>query len=223
MSHEVSGAYGARAEQYHELLGTAEEASPREVELITRWAQTLDGPVIDAGAGSGRWTNYLNQMGLEVMGMDITPELVAIGRHQYPGVALNLGPMDSLLASDGYLAGILAWYSIIHTPPEDLPAILTEFNRALSPGGSVLLSYFDGPLGAGIVRITDLGPLCREGRATLDGLLLLTSKHQIHQFRIIALKCGGRGGHGHSRGFSLRQQWPESFDERHGSEIIDLQ
>lgn len=145
MSHEVSGAYGARAEQYHELLGTAEEASPREVELITRWAQTLDGPVIDAGAGSGRWTNYLNQMGLEVMGMDITPELVAIGRHQYPGVALNLGPMDSLLASDGYLAGILAWYSIIHTPPEDLPAILTEFNRALSPGGSVLLSYFDGP------------------------------------------------------------------------------
>lgn len=145
MSHEVSGAYGARAEQYHELLGTAEEASPREVELITRWAQTLDGPVIDAGAGSGRWTNYLNQMGLEVMGMDITPELVAIGRHQYPGVALNLGPMDSLLASDGYLAGILAWYSIIHTPPEDLPAILTEFNRALRPGGSVLLSYFDGP------------------------------------------------------------------------------
>ena len=145
MSHEVSGAYGARAEQYHELLGTAEEASPREVELITRWAQTLDGPVIDAGAGSGRWTNYLNQMGLEDMGMDITPELVAIGRRQYPGVAINLGPMDSLLASDGYLAGILAWYSIIHTPPEDLPAILTEFNRALSPGGSVLLSYFDGP------------------------------------------------------------------------------
>lgn len=145
MSHEVSGAYGARAEQYHELLGTAEEASPREVELITRWAQTLDGPVIDAGAGSGRWTNYLNQMGLEVMGMDITPELVAIGRHQYPGVALNLGPMDSLLASDGYLAGILAWYSIIHTPPAELPAIFTEFNRALRPGGSVLLSYFDGP------------------------------------------------------------------------------
>ena len=145
MSHEVSGAYGARAEQYHELLGTAEEASPREVELITRWAQSLDGPVIDAGCGSGRWTNYLNQMGLEVMGMDITPELVAIGRRQYPGVAINLGPMDSLLASDGYLAGILAWYSIIHTPPAELPAIFTEFNRALRPGGSVLISYFDGP------------------------------------------------------------------------------
>ncbi|MBD1544477.1 hypothetical protein G9E11_19985 [Arthrobacter sp. IA7] len=48
---------------------------------------------------------------------------------------------------DGHLAGILAWYSLIHFEPAELPLILGEFARCVKPGGSVLLGFFDGPAG----------------------------------------------------------------------------
>lgn len=144
MSDEVTGAYGARAESYHRLLGTAEGASPAEKDLITRWARTVEGSIIDAGSGSGRWTRVLHQMGLEVMGIDITPELVGIARREYPDVTFIEGSMDTLPVPDGALGGILAWYSLIHTPPEQMPDVLAEFHRALRPGGSILLGYIDG-------------------------------------------------------------------------------
>jgi hypothetical protein len=42
---------------------------------------------------------------------------------------------------DGALAGVVAWYSIIHTPPELLPTVFDEFARVLGPGGQVLLAF----------------------------------------------------------------------------------
>src|SRR5699024_11281833 len=64
-------------------------------------------------------SRVLHQMGLEVMGIDITPELVGIARREYPDVTFIEGSMDTLPVPDGALGGILAWYSLIHTPPEE--------------------------------------------------------------------------------------------------------
>ena len=49
--------------------------------------------------------------------------------------------------ADGSFAGILAWYSLIHTPPAHLTSTLTEFYRLLIPGGSLLLGMFLGEHG----------------------------------------------------------------------------
>ena len=40
--------------------------------------------------------------------------------------------------------GILGWYSIIHTPPVEMPALLERAHQALRPGGSLLLGFFAG-------------------------------------------------------------------------------
>jgi hypothetical protein len=53
----------------------------------------------------------------------------------------EVGSMTGLELEDGVLAGIVAWYSIIHTPPEELPVVFTEFRRILAPGGRVLLAF----------------------------------------------------------------------------------
>jgi SAM-dependent methyltransferase len=44
-------------------------------------------------------------------------------------------------APDGALGGIVAWYSIIHTPPEELPVVFAELRRVLAPGGHLLLAF----------------------------------------------------------------------------------
>jgi SAM-dependent methyltransferase len=49
--------------------------------------------------------------------------------------------MGALEIASGTLAGVLANYSIIHTPPGALPATLAELGRVLSPGGHLLVSF----------------------------------------------------------------------------------
>ena len=49
--------------------------------------------------------------------------------------------MAALDIPDASLSGVLSRYSIIHTVPEDVPAVLAEFRRVLAPGGCALVSF----------------------------------------------------------------------------------
>ncbi|OZV76825.1 hypothetical protein CA850_25770 [Micromonospora echinospora] len=46
--------------------------------------------------------------------------------------------------TDARLGGIVAWWSIVHTPPQVLPTIVAEFHRTLAPGGHLLLGFHAG-------------------------------------------------------------------------------
>ncbi|MEU3455988.1 class I SAM-dependent methyltransferase [Micromonospora sp. NPDC006766] len=52
--------------------------------------------------------------------------------------------MTELALPDAGLAGLVAWYSIIHLPPEPLPVVFAEFRRVLAPGGHLLLAVKAG-------------------------------------------------------------------------------
>ena len=109
------------------------------------------GPVLDAGCGPGRVSGYLHEQGLEISGIDLSPAMVGVARRSYPGLQFAVGTLQHLGVADESLAGILAWYSIIHTPPAGLAEVFTEFGRALRPGGLLLVGI---QVGTGIVRVT---------------------------------------------------------------------
>ena len=44
---------------------------------------------------------------------------------------------------DHSVAGILAWYSLIHLPPPELDRGLAEFRRVIAPAGSLVVGFFD--------------------------------------------------------------------------------
>jgi hypothetical protein len=52
--------------------------------------------------------------------------------------------MHDLPTPDQSLAGILAWYSLIHLPPESLDEVLAKLRRAMVPGGTLVVGFFDG-------------------------------------------------------------------------------
>src|SRR5947209_2868925 len=65
-------------------------------------------------------------------------------RAAHPELRFEVGSMDALGPlgiADGSLGGVLSRYSIIHLPPEGLPAVVAEFGRVLAPGGHLLLSF----------------------------------------------------------------------------------
>lgn len=140
----IAAAYDARAEEYVALAGAVEQMDARDAAAIARWRDDTQGLLLDAGCGPGHWTGFLAEDGREVRGVDLSAEFIETARRRHPGIAFDLGSFRDLQIESGSVGGILAWYSLIHTAPEDLPGILGEFARVLAPGGSLLLGFFDG-------------------------------------------------------------------------------
>lgn len=146
---EVGAAYDARADEYVEMLGSVSQMVPRDRSTIESWRDATPGRLLDAGSGPGHWTDVLSDDGRRhVLGVDASARFVATARQRFPYVDLVVGDLGALPVATSSVGGVLGWFTIIHTPPAGVPAILGEFARVLVPGGSLLLGFVDGEAGA---------------------------------------------------------------------------
>ena len=102
------------------------------------------GPVADVGCGPGYVTGYLHDTGLDAFGIDLSPEMVAIAGRDYPDLSFHVGSMTDLALADDSLAGIVAFWSVIHVPDDAMPGVLGQFRRVLRPGGLLLVGFHVG-------------------------------------------------------------------------------
>ena len=141
----LRSAYDAVAESYAAALPDTSFESPDDVALIDEFSArvfaTPDRAVIDAGCGTGRLSAHLSGAGLDVTGVDLSPGMVRVARRLHPRVRFWAGELGKLPADDASADGVLAWYSIIHSSPDALPAIAREFWRVLRPGGLALIAF----------------------------------------------------------------------------------
>jgi SAM-dependent methyltransferase len=142
---DVRDAYAARAAEYTNLMGAIDDMSPVDRARIEAWADGIGGTILDAGCGPGHWTAHLHARRGRTEGLDLVSAFVDGARRRFPDVVFTLGSTRALPYADGSLGGILAWYSLIHEQPAEVPRVLGEFRRALAPGGGLLLGFFDGP------------------------------------------------------------------------------
>ncbi len=100
--------------------------------------------VLDIGCGVGRITAYLHERGLDVRGVDLSPEMIATARSAHPHLAFDVAPLTELPVETESLGAAVLWYSIIHTPPAALFEVWAELARVLSRNGRVLLGFQAG-------------------------------------------------------------------------------
>jgi SAM-dependent methyltransferase len=137
--------YDAVAAQYAERIAGELEHKPFDRELLSRFAsQARPGPVWDVGCGPGHVTAFLAARGVEAVGVDLSPAMIAQARALHPELPFQEGDMYALSAEPSSLAGIVAFYSLIHVPRQDVPGVLRGFAHALRPGGRLLLGWHLG-------------------------------------------------------------------------------
>ncbi|WP_433366603.1 class I SAM-dependent methyltransferase [Actinoplanes sp. CA-142083] len=137
-SDAIRQAYGSVAELYISLFATDKPA------FVGQHLGGVRGRVLDLGCGPGHLTAYLRSLGVDAAGIDLVPEFIAHARAAHPEVDFRVGSMETLDAADHSVAGILAWFSLIHLPPPAVDGVLREFRRALAPGGTLVAGIFTG-------------------------------------------------------------------------------
>ncbi|QOV36377.1 methyltransferase domain-containing protein [Streptomyces ferrugineus] len=138
--------YDAIAEDYATLFKDALAQRPLERAMLALFAELVDGdgPVADLGCGPGEATGHLASLGLPVFGIDLSESMLAIARRDHPGLRFERGSMLELDIPDGTLSGAMSFYSSIHTPVAELPALFAEFHRVLAPGAPLLVAFQAG-------------------------------------------------------------------------------
>lgn len=143
---DTQTSYDRVAEEYARQLFDELAHKPLDRELLARFARMAQGKgrICDLGCGPGQVARYLHECGAETFGLDLSPKMVEVARRLNPGLDFVQGDMACLDLKDDSLAGIAAFYSIIHIPRAEVAAVLGELRRVLRPGGVLLLAFHLG-------------------------------------------------------------------------------
>lgn len=149
MSEDVSRtreSYDELAATYTERIFTELAGKPLDRHLLNRLAEDVRGHglVADLGCGPGHVARYLHDQGVRMLGIDLSPRMIDSARQRSPDIEFRVGDMRALDLPDGALAGIVAFYSLIHIGEPEMGATLRELRRVLAPGGLLLVAFHIG-------------------------------------------------------------------------------
>jgi SAM-dependent methyltransferase len=128
--------YGAWSESYDDpgnlIIGIEEPA------VWSLVGTRPPGPALDAACGTGRHARHLVELGHDVMGVDLTPEMLERARIAVPGAEFHEADLREIPAEDGQFALVVCGLALAHVA--DLTHTIAEVARVLAPGGHVIVS-----------------------------------------------------------------------------------
>jgi SAM-dependent methyltransferase len=133
--------YDTVAADYQRVLRDELDGKPLDRAMLAAFAKLARPAVADLGCGPGRITAHLHALGVDIFGIDLSPEMISVARQTHPQLRFEVGSMTALDLNDESLGAAVAWYSTVHTPPELLPTIFAECHRVLAPGAHFLLAF----------------------------------------------------------------------------------
>lgn len=148
-TRDTRDAYDRTADLYVGRIGvelSADIEAPPDLDLIDAFAQRFDAGarLVDLGCGPGRAAMRLRTHHLDVVGVDLSFGMLVEGRRHHPELATAQGDLASLPLRTGAFAGAVLWYSIVHSPPDDLPGFFAEVRRVVRADAPVLVAFQAG-------------------------------------------------------------------------------
>src|SRR3989344_7352971 len=100
--------------------------------------------VLDLGCASGYQSQLLKDLGLKVVGLDLSPKMIAAAKKLVPKAKFLVGDMTEMDFADRSFDGVYARASLLHIPKNLIPKVLTSVNIILKNGGHFYLALKEG-------------------------------------------------------------------------------
>jgi SAM-dependent methyltransferase len=142
---DIEDVYDAIAEPYAEKLADELDRKPFDRDLLDSLVSRFGaGLVADIGCGPGHVGRYLYDRGVDIVGIDLSAEMLRVAGERNPGMRFEKADVRSLPFADGELAGAVAFYSLIHLDDPEVPVALGELRRVIENGGVLCLAVHGG-------------------------------------------------------------------------------
>jgi ubiquinone/menaquinone biosynthesis C-methylase UbiE len=144
--NKIANAYDTVAKEYAEAFFGEHANKPMDCEMLRRFAGEIGDrqPVWDFGCGPGQTAQYLKSLGVEISGLDLSEKLLEQARTTCQGIHFQKGNMLALEFENNSIAGVVAFYSIVHFMEEQVRTAFDEIFRVLQPDGIFLLTFHVG-------------------------------------------------------------------------------
>lgn len=127
--------YNLIAYQYYKEFRTTLE----DIDLIKKFESYLekDSLIIDLGGGTGKLTNYFNEIGHESICYDFSENMKKYAEKIYPNIQFILDDIINIKKhfSEKSINGIIAMYSLFHIPKENINQLFEDINSVLKDKG----------------------------------------------------------------------------------------
>lgn len=142
----VESTYDRVAPHYAAALFDELSKKPFDRQILDDVADRVRGRgrVCDLGCGPGHVARYLKDREVDVCGVDLSAAMVVCASQRSPDIPFHKGDMRALDFASESLAGIVAFYSMIHLQRHEAPLALREVYRVLQFNAWLLLAFHGG-------------------------------------------------------------------------------
>jgi SAM-dependent methyltransferase len=134
---ETEAGYAAWASTY-DAPGNVTVALEQEVVHALLYELPAGSSVLDAGCGTGRHTAFLVDKGHDVVGIDSSPEMLALAAAKVPTARFDLAELERIPLPNSSVDAAVCGLVLSHA--RDIGPAVAELARVLRPGGRLIVS-----------------------------------------------------------------------------------
>jgi 8-oxo-dGTP diphosphatase len=130
-SYDVSASdYAKNTENFH-----PEEDAQKFIYSLPPHAK-----IIDIGCGPGRDAKVFSDYGLDVVGIDFSPNMIEIAKQSVPNGSFYIMDMEAIAFPSETFDGVWANCALLHVPKKNISLVFQNIHLILKPKGSFYLS-----------------------------------------------------------------------------------
>jgi SAM-dependent methyltransferase len=111
--------------------------------LLDAAAFATGAHVLDLCCGPGHASDAIRRRGGEPLGMDFAPEMIALAKDKWPGLAFEVGDAENLTQPDRSFDAVVMNFGLLHLARPE--AALRHIARVLKPGGRFAFTVWATP------------------------------------------------------------------------------